>query len=177
MTLKFDRWPWKTVEHISYATSGLVYHFVTTCEFKPSYGPETAKLGFDLCDLDLWSLTLTFCMDITFANSNHSWKFHDNTMRGTMSKRCDRHKDRQTDGQTDRQTGWIQYTPPPPPPLTCRGYDKHRFVSTEIISVILIIHLVEYDCIPLTSVLQQWLIYEVRIYDKWDWNPKGLCAP
>ena len=24
-----------------------------------SYGPETAKLDFDLCDLDLWPLTLT----------------------------------------------------------------------------------------------------------------------
>ena len=27
-----------------------------------SYGPETAKLGFDLCDLDLRHLTLSFCM-------------------------------------------------------------------------------------------------------------------
>ena len=33
-----------------------------------SYGPEMAKLGFDLCDLDLWPLTLTFCMDVTFVN-------------------------------------------------------------------------------------------------------------
>ena len=30
-----------------------------------SYSPETVKLGCDLCDLDLWSLTLTFCMDLT----------------------------------------------------------------------------------------------------------------
>ena len=36
-----------------------------------------------LCDLDLWPLTLTFCMDVTFVTSNHSWKFHDNTMMGT----------------------------------------------------------------------------------------------
>ena len=42
-----------------------------------SYGPETAKLGLDLCDLDLWLLTLTFC------NGNNSWKFHDDTMMGT----------------------------------------------------------------------------------------------
>ena len=27
-----------------------------------SYGLETAELGFDLCDLDHW--TLTICMDI-----------------------------------------------------------------------------------------------------------------
>ena len=30
-----------------------------------SYGSETAKLGFDLCDLDLSPLTFSFCMDIT----------------------------------------------------------------------------------------------------------------
>ena len=62
--------------------------------------PETAKLGVDLCDLDLWALTLTFCMDITFDHGNNSWKFHDDTMMETWWKRCDR----QTDGRTDRQT-------------------------------------------------------------------------
>ena len=51
---------------------------------------KQANLGFDLCGLDLWPLTLTFCMDITFVNSNHSWKFHNNTMRVTLSKRSDR---------------------------------------------------------------------------------------
>ena len=30
-----------------------------------SYSPETANLGYDLCDLDLWPMTLTFCMIIT----------------------------------------------------------------------------------------------------------------
>ena len=34
-----------------------------------------AKLGFDLCDLDLWPMTLTFCMDITFVIGNHFWKW------------------------------------------------------------------------------------------------------
>ena len=28
-------------------------------------------------------LPLTFCMDVTFANDNNSWKFYDDTMRGT----------------------------------------------------------------------------------------------
>ena len=65
-----------------------------------SYGPETAKWGHDLCDLDLWPLILTFCMDITFVIGNNSWKFHDDTMMGTLSKRCHR----RTDGQTDRRT-------------------------------------------------------------------------
>ena len=48
-----------------------------------SYCPETAKLGFDLCDFDLWPLTLTFCMDITFVNGNNSWKSHDDMMMET----------------------------------------------------------------------------------------------
>ena len=35
-----------------------------------SYSPETVKLDFDLCDLDLWPLTLNFCMDITLVIGN-----------------------------------------------------------------------------------------------------------
>ena len=48
-----------------------------------SYSPETVKLGVDLCDLDLWPLTLTFCMDVTFVIGNNSWKFRDDNMMGT----------------------------------------------------------------------------------------------
>ena len=48
-----------------------------------SYGPETATLGFDLCDLDLWSLTLTFCMDIPYVIGDNPWKLYDDTIMGT----------------------------------------------------------------------------------------------
>ena len=34
VTLKFDRWPWKTTEHIFYATPSFVHYFVAICEFK-----------------------------------------------------------------------------------------------------------------------------------------------
>ena len=37
-----------------------------------SYGPETVMLGFDLCDLDIWPLTLTFCTELTLAIGNNS---------------------------------------------------------------------------------------------------------
>ena len=47
------------------------------------YSPETVKFGCDLCDLDLWPLTLTFCMDLTLVIGNNSWKFHDDTMMRT----------------------------------------------------------------------------------------------
>ena len=76
-----------------------------------SYSPETVKLGCDLCDLDLWPLTLTFCMDVSFVTGNNSWKFHDDMMMGTQSKRCDRRTDRQTDGRTDwtiHRAAWSQ---------------------------------------------------------------------
>ena len=37
-----------------------------------SNGLETVKLGFDLCDLNLWPLT--FCMDLTLVIGNNYWK-------------------------------------------------------------------------------------------------------
>ena len=48
-----------------------------------SYGPETAKLGVDLCDLDLWPLSLTFGMDVTSVIGSNVRKFQDDTMMGT----------------------------------------------------------------------------------------------
>ena len=108
VTLKFDGWPWKTIGHLFYAASSCVHDFIAICEFKLELkSPETAKLGVDLCDLDLWPLT--FCMDITFDHGNNSWKFHDDTMKGTWWKRCDRQTDRQTDGRTDGRTEPVIY--------------------------------------------------------------------
>ena len=37
-----------------------------------SYGPESVKWGFDLCDLDLWPLTLTLCMELTLVIGDNS---------------------------------------------------------------------------------------------------------
>ena len=70
--------------------------------------PNWGNICFDLCDLDLWPLTLTFCMDITFVNGNNSWQFHDDTVTGTLFKKV-----WQTGGQTDRQMdgrteGWME---------------------------------------------------------------------
>ena len=81
-----------------------MYHFIIICEFKLELQSGNENLGRDLCDLDLWPLTLTFCMDLTLVQCDNSWKFHDDTMMGTWSKRCDRRTDGQTDGQTDRRT-------------------------------------------------------------------------
>ena len=34
VTLKFDRWPWETIEHIFYTTSSFVHRFVDIGDFK-----------------------------------------------------------------------------------------------------------------------------------------------
>ena len=83
VTLKFDRWPWKATGHLFYATSSCVHDFIAICEFKLELQSRNGQIGFDFCDLDLWPLTLTFCMDITSAHGNNSWTFHDDMMMGT----------------------------------------------------------------------------------------------
>ena len=63
VTLKFDRWPWKTIGHPFYAASSFVHHFIAIGEFKLSYSPETLNLGQNWrfivpCDLEIWRMTL-----------------------------------------------------------------------------------------------------------------------
>ena len=57
----------------------------------PNYG----KICFDLCDFDLWPLTLTICMDITPENFMMDWS------QEHCEKKCDKQLDRQTDGWTE----------------------------------------------------------------------------
>ena len=45
VALKFDKWPWKTIRHLFYATSSLVHHFIATCEFKPELQPGNTQFG------------------------------------------------------------------------------------------------------------------------------------
>ena len=60
-----------------------MYNFIIICEFKLELQSGNENLGRDLCDLDLWPVTLTFCMDLTLVQCDNSWKFHDDTMMGT----------------------------------------------------------------------------------------------
>ena len=34
VTLKFDRWPWKTIGHLFYVASSFMHHFIAISEFK-----------------------------------------------------------------------------------------------------------------------------------------------
>ena len=45
VTLKFYRWPWKTIGHLSYATSRFVHHFIAISEFKLELESGNAQFG------------------------------------------------------------------------------------------------------------------------------------
>ena len=45
VTLKFDRWPWKTTGNLSYAASSFVYHFIAIGEFKLELQSGNAQFG------------------------------------------------------------------------------------------------------------------------------------
>ena len=45
VTLKFDGWPWKTKEHLSFAVSSFVQHFIAIGEFKLELQSGNAQSG------------------------------------------------------------------------------------------------------------------------------------
>ena len=45
VTFKLDRWPWKTIGHLFYATSSFVHHFVAIGEFKLVLQSGNAQFG------------------------------------------------------------------------------------------------------------------------------------
>ena len=48
--------------------------------------PNWGKICFDICNLELWPLIWTFCMDITSVNGIYSWRFYYDTTTGTLIK-------------------------------------------------------------------------------------------
>ena len=60
VTLKFDRWPWKTIGHLFYTTSSFVHHFKSIGEFKLKLQSRNAQFRrfYVLCDLEIWWMTL-----------------------------------------------------------------------------------------------------------------------
>ena len=45
VTLKFDGWPWKIIQHLFYTTSSFVHHFKSTNEFKLELQSGNAQFG------------------------------------------------------------------------------------------------------------------------------------
>ena len=64
VTFKFDRWPWKPIGHLFYATSSFMHNFITIGESDACYSPETSNLGEYGC----------FFGRVTFKCDRWSWK-------------------------------------------------------------------------------------------------------
>ena len=61
VTLKFDRWPWKTIGHLFNATSSFVHHLVAICEFKLELQSGNAQFGSkSTIFLAVWPCNLTY---------------------------------------------------------------------------------------------------------------------
>ena len=60
VTLKFDKWPWKTIGRIFYAASSFVHHFVAISEFKLELQSENVQFGSKstIFCLEIWRVTL-----------------------------------------------------------------------------------------------------------------------
>ena len=102
VTLKLDRWPWKTIGHRFYATLSFVHHFIAIGQFKRmelQFGNAQIGAKFVLTSVtstfDLWSWpfawTSLLSMVITPENFMMIW----------WQEHCEKSvTDRQTDGQT-----------------------------------------------------------------------------
>ena len=60
VTLKFERWPWKTIRHLSYAASSFKNHFIAVGEFKLELQSGNLQIGSKstiFCPQCPWNLT------------------------------------------------------------------------------------------------------------------------
>ena len=58
--MKFDVWPWKTIEHLFYATSSFLHHFIPIGEFKLKLQSGNAQFGSkSTIFLAVWPCNLT----------------------------------------------------------------------------------------------------------------------
>ena len=103
VTLKCDRYTWKTIRHPFYATSSYLYHFVCLCEFKlelwSGKSPNWGKLCFDLCNLDLWPwpFAWTSCLSMEITNKISWWHDDRNIVKKDVT-------DERTDGKKCSQS-------------------------------------------------------------------------
>ena len=85
MTLKFDGWHHKTIEHLFYTKSSVVHHFKSMSQFKLELQSGHAQLGSKLmifcpCDLEIWRVTLKnirapllYCIKLCASFQSHGW--------------------------------------------------------------------------------------------------------
>ena len=85
VTLKFDRWHWKKIRHLSYATSNFVYHFIAIGEFKLELQSGNGQFGsksmfFAPSVLKIWWMAfkinrghLLCCFKVCASFRSHWW--------------------------------------------------------------------------------------------------------
>ena len=77
VTLKFDRWPWKTIGHLSYAASSSVHHFIAIGEFKLELQSGNTKFGSKSTNfLVAWPWNLTDDLEKqygTYSKQHQAW--------------------------------------------------------------------------------------------------------
>ena len=74
MTLKFDGWPRKTIQHL-YTTLSFLHHFLAIGEFKLELQSRNAKFGSNTMiiqpyDLEIWLMTLKTIGHLFYATSS-----------------------------------------------------------------------------------------------------------
>ena len=78
VTLKFDRWHWKTIGHLFYATSSFVHYFTSIGEFKLELQSRNAEVGLNwTIFLVVWPWNLTDDHDdvIKWKHFPRNWPF------------------------------------------------------------------------------------------------------
>ena len=85
VTLKFDRWHWKTIGHFFDIASSFVHYFIAISEFKSELQSGNAQFGsksifFVPCDLQIWQMTLKnnrapllCCFKLCASFRSHWW--------------------------------------------------------------------------------------------------------
>ena len=110
LTLKFDRWPWNTIEHLFYAASGCVHDFMwiqtgVRVRKRLSWVLTSVTLTFDFWP---WPLAWTTLLPMVITPDNFMmirwWEHGEN---GVTDGRTDRQTDRRTDW-TSHITAWSQ---------------------------------------------------------------------
>ena len=69
-TLKFYRWPWKTIGHLFYITASFVLHFIAMCESKLELRSRNAQTGTKFV---LASVTLSFDLNLLHGHYLCQW--------------------------------------------------------------------------------------------------------
>ena len=96
--------------HLNNNKANLSDLIAAICLVKGRKCANWVEISFYLCDLDLWYLTLTFCISITSVCGNCSWNFMTIRWKKRSEKKCHRPTDGwREDGGTDGQNrSWSQ---------------------------------------------------------------------